>query len=80
MSDIHTDLSMVMATAHGRRVLQSLLALTNVQGVDFTADERRDTFNLGRRSIGVYLTDWMKEADFDLYIKMLEEERNGLSK
>ena len=79
MSNLDTDMALVMGTAHGRRVVASLLALTNVEGVDFTADERRDTFNLGRRSIGVYIADWVKQADYDLYLRMIEEQRHGLS-
>lgn len=74
---VKTDISLVMSTEHGRRLVRFLLDITGVESSGFTEDERRDTFNAGKREIGIILTNMVRDADFDQYIQMVVEARNG---
>lgn len=71
------DLLFVMRTETGRRFVHRLLKDTSVESLNFSGEIAQDSFMQGERAVGVRLTNRIKEADFDLYVRMLLENRHG---
>jgi len=67
------DLRYLMADFRGRRFVRRLLEASRAQETTFTGELAGTSFNEGMRSVGIFVLDEIKEADFDGYIKMLGE-------
>lgn len=77
MRDEHTDLALVMQTAHGRRLIQTILDMAGVNATGFTGDPQRDTFNAGKREIGRGLEAMARATCFEDYILMVREKHES---
>lgn len=71
------DFLSVMNSKQGRRVLAGICEMTGMDSVDFCADLAKDSYNTGRRSIGVQITDEMKRIDYRKYVNMITEKKHG---
>ena len=67
------DLRYLMADFRGRRFVRRLLEASRAQETTFTGELAGTSFNEGMRSVGIFVLDEIKEADFDGYIKLLVE-------
>lgn len=71
------DLLYVMRTETGRRFLHRLIKATSAESINFCGEIAQDSYIQGQRAVGVRLIDQVKEADFDLYLLMISENRHG---
>lgn len=77
MTNIVADMNDVLKTEGGRRVIAYVLDISGMETSSFTGDATRDTFDTGRRSVGLQVASLAREADIDLYLKTLKENYNG---
>lgn len=68
------DLDQVMRSEAGKRVLSRLMRYTGLIETVFDEDARRHAFNEGKRDVGLWFHQEMKEANSDMaYIILLKE-------
>ena len=85
MSDNSTDqrkievaeLTHVMSSASGRNTMHRMLKYTGVDDDTFNPDTHEHARNSGRREVGLWLRDELKEACIDNYFIMLKENKDG---
>ena len=73
------DALSVLQLPEGRRVLQEIFRVTNVEGASFVADDRATCLNEGVRSVGIWLKSEIENADKDAYYRLMLERRNNVS-
>jgi len=70
------DFCALMATAHGRRIVNGLLARCGLFRSSFTSNRSLTDFNEGQRNVGLYYMGLINEHCLDEYVLMLQE-HNG---
>ncbi len=70
------DIDAIMATEGGRKVMYTLLEYTGVFRSTFDKDTHQHAFNAGKRQVGLYLVDELKEAAPDKFNRMMEEQND----
>lgn len=72
------DLSAIMRTDSGRKVLARILRATGVDETTYVKGDQDETVRRSvRRDLGVWLTRELKEADEQFYYTLLKELDNG---
>lgn len=71
------DLTSIMSLESGRNVINRILDYTNIDDDIFDADPATHARNAGRREIGVWLRNELKNAAPDRYLQMMKEQING---
>jgi len=71
--NIEEDFNDVMRTTQGRKVLTWVLDRTGIDKCAFNGQSNHTIFNEGRKSVGFDVVTMLKNADKDLYLKMIEE-------
>lgn len=80
MADAKTeriDVENVMATESGRRFVSRLLEYAGTDINVFDADPITHAHNAGKRSVGVWLKNEVKEVNYDQYMRMMKELEHG---
>lgn len=72
-SRINLALRSVMATREGRQVLQWVIESTGASGSSFNPNALTMAFSEGRRSVGIQLSDRLRDVSLD-YFKLMKEE------
>ena len=71
------DVSWLMSSKRGRRILWRLLDQAGVFRLSFDANAMRMAFNEGNRNYGNHLWDVIHRAAPELYVVMLKESNDG---
>ena len=71
------EISQVMSTKSGRNVITRLLEMTGIDENTFSENTHLHAQNAGRREMGLWLRDELKEACFSEYLLMLKESNDG---
>lgn len=71
------DLSTVMQTPEGRRVLRAILVRTHNFAVSFAGDPAATAFREGERNVGLSLMGDMSEANAEVFGSILKETMQG---
>ncbi len=71
-TELGRALNAVMNTSEGRLVIWNILAKTGMHRDEFHGGER-DAFEKGRRSIGLFVVEFMQDVDPTMYPRMLLE-------
>lgn len=69
------DLRAQTATVEGRRFLWRVLMASGMDQLSMRRDTHETYYRLGNQSVGLWLEQEIKEADFEGYLKMLVEAR-----
>lgn len=77
MTDIQTDLGLVMQTTHGRRVIKHIVDISGCDAVTFSGEYGQDCFDRGQQVLGQKLKNLAYEADFEMYMQLLRDAHNG---
>ena len=67
------DLRKVMSSSEGRRVLWRILTKGAIFNSSFAQNANETFFNEGRRSVGLWLTQEVSEADLEKFFQMHRE-------
>ena len=71
------EISQVMSTKSGRNVITRFLGMTGIDENTFNKDTHLHAQNAGRREVGLWLRDELKESCFSEYLLMLKESNDG---
>jgi hypothetical protein len=64
-----------MSSREGRIVMSKILGASGIFGMSYSNSNTHQTaFREGQRSVGRIMLDWIKRADKQMYVKMLQEE------
>ena len=72
------DIKEICKLKHGRRFINTLLALTEIYSDSFTGNSQT-YFNEGKRSIGLQIIELLNEADPQIYLTLLKENLEQLN-
>jgi len=71
------ELDFVMSTASGRSVMFRILEYSGLDVDNFDSDTHIHAMRAGRRSVGLFLRDELKQACYDKYMLMMKENEDG---
>jgi hypothetical protein len=85
MSDNQTDARKIevvevhalMSNESGRHTMYRVLEFSGIDHDTFNKDSHEHARNAGRREVGLWLRDELKDACFDKYLMMLKENIDG---
>lgn len=77
MSDLQTDMSLVLETEHGRRLMKHLIDSSGCDAVKFTGEFGQDSFTRGQQSMGIAIKNLAFDADLERYIQLIRESHYG---
>jgi len=67
------DIRAIMGAESGRRLMSRLMVNAGVFRCSYNGQSNQTVFNEGRRSVGLFIHEELRECCPALYMKMLEE-------
>lgn len=72
------EVASIMNSLNGRRVMHRLIEVSGYSRDTFTASQHETSYLTGRRAMGIFITDEIRAACPDLYLKMIKEHENDI--